>query len=139
MHYNQAHKDNEAEIEAIHKNDPSKRITMNHPLISKRRSINLHKVIRSKQSNPNYIPPKAHCYSEEVEQTQEGWDDMMKDNKKKAADKGTGKFDRKELKPGVTQYTRKSKTFTDGGCCLSPWTSLTTMNFFHLPLIQFWI
>jgi len=64
---NQAHKDNEAEIEAIHKNDPSKRITMNHPLISKRRSINLHKVIRSKQSNPNYIPPKAHGYSEEVE------------------------------------------------------------------------
>ena len=64
----QAHKDNEAEIEAIHKNDPSKRITMNHPLISKRRSINLHKVIRSKQSNiPNYIPPKAHGYSEEVE------------------------------------------------------------------------
>ena len=64
---NQAHKDNEAEIEAIHKNDPSKRITMNHPLISKRRSINLHKVIRSKQSNPNYNPPKAHGYSEEVE------------------------------------------------------------------------
>ena len=53
---------------------------------------------------------------EEVEQgVVEGWDDMMKDNKKKAADKGTGKFDRKELKPGVTQYTRKSKTFTDGG------------------------
>ena len=52
---------------------------------------------------------------EDIEQTDEGWDDMMKDNKKKAADKGTGKFDRKELKPGVTQYTRKSKTFTDGG------------------------
>jgi len=53
---------------------------------------------------------------EEVEQgVVEGWDDMMKDNKKKAADKGTGKFDRKELKPGVTQYTRKYKTFTDGG------------------------
>jgi len=112
----QAHKDNEAEIEAIHKNDPSKRITMNHPLISKRRSINLHKVIRSKQSNPNYIPPPAHGYNEEANhEVAEGWDDMMKDNKKKAADKGTGKFDRKELKPGVTQYTRKSKTFTDGG------------------------
>ncbi len=47
----QAHKDNEAKIAAIHKNDPSKRITMSHPLISKRRSINLHKIIRSKQSN----------------------------------------------------------------------------------------
>lgn len=29
--------------------------------------------------------------------------------------KGTGKFDKKEIKPGVTQYTRKSSTFTDGG------------------------
>ena len=26
---------------------------------------------------------------EDIEQTDEGWDDMMKDNKKKAADKGT--------------------------------------------------
>ena len=47
----QAHKDNEAKIAAIHKNDPTVRITKSHPLISKRRSINLHKVIRSKQSN----------------------------------------------------------------------------------------
>jgi hypothetical protein len=29
--------------------------------------------------------------------------------------KTTGKFDKKELKPGVTQYTRKASTFTDGG------------------------
>jgi len=29
--------------------------------------------------------------------------------------KTTDKFDKKELKPGVTQYTRKEKTFTDGG------------------------
>jgi hypothetical protein len=29
--------------------------------------------------------------------------------------KTTGKFDKKEIKPGVTQYTRKSNTFTDGG------------------------
>jgi hypothetical protein len=45
-------------------------------------------------------------------QLDEGWEDMMKavhDNK------GTGKFDKKEIKPGVTQYTRKSSTFTDGG------------------------
>lgn len=45
----------------------------------------------------------------------EGWDDMVAANKKQASEKGTGKFDKKELKPGVTQYTRKSKTFTDGG------------------------
>lgn len=70
----------------------------------------------SHQAAPNYIPPPAHGYNEEADQeVAEGWDDMMKDVKKKAADKGTGKFDRKELKPGVTQYTRKSKTFTDGG------------------------
>jgi len=30
-------------------------------------------------------------------------------------EKTTGKFDKKEVKPGVTQYTRKSNTFTDGG------------------------
>ena len=43
---------------------------------------------------------------------EEGWDDMVKDVESK---KGTGKFDKKEIKPGVTQYTRKSSTFTDGG------------------------
>jgi hypothetical protein len=48
---------------------------------------------------------------EEAEQTQEGWDDMMKSVN---ATKGTGKFDKKEVKPGVTQYTRKSSTFDDG-------------------------
>ena len=48
---------------------------------------------------------------EEAEQTQEGWDDMMKSVN---ANKGTGKFDKKEIKPGVTQYTRKSSTFDDG-------------------------
>ena len=46
---------------------------------------------------------------------EEGWEDMMKDVEKKAKEKGTGKFDKKELKPGVTQYTRKSSTFDDGG------------------------
>lgn len=46
------------------------------------------------------------------EQVEEGWDDMMKAAKEK---KGTGKFDKKEIKPGVTQYTRKSSTFDDGG------------------------
>ena len=212
----QAHKDNEAKIAAIHKNDPTVRITKSHPLISKRRSINLHKVIRSKQSNeeveldegsgpkekqktpfrningPEYkaaadkqrqqmakdkaaepgkkmldkkgmaegsfsgndkMAKAAHdsgdskaivrmrdakgTYSATMVRKQgekdhkeisrvydkkdvaEGWDDMLKANKERAvaADKakGTGKFDKKELSPGSTQYTRKSKTFTDGG------------------------
>jgi hypothetical protein len=46
------------------------------------------------------------------EKVEEGWDDMIKASKEK---KGTGKFDKKEIKPGVTQYTRKSSTFDDGG------------------------
>ena len=44
----------------------------------------------------------------------EGWEDMMKANKKAASEKGTGKFDKKQTSTG-TQYTRKSSTFTDGG------------------------
>lgn len=37
------------------------------------------------------------------------------DAKKRAEqEKGTGKFDKKEIKPGVTQYTRKSSTFDNG-------------------------
>jgi hypothetical protein len=51
---------------------------------------------------------------EEAEQTQEGWDDMMKSVKDQAAEKGTGKFDKKKTSTG-TQYTRKASTFTDGG------------------------
>lgn len=57
------------------------------------------------------VRDKYDKYDEEVEQTQEGWDDMMKSVN---ANKGTGKFDKKEVKPGVTQYTRKSSTFDDG-------------------------
>lgn len=43
---------------------------------------------------------------------QEGWDDMIKAAKDS---KGTDKFDKKELRPGVTQYTRKASTFSDDG------------------------
>ena len=42
----------------------------------------------------------------------ESWADMLKAVN---SNKGTGKFDKKEIKPGVTQYTRKSSTFDDGG------------------------
>lgn len=54
---------------------------------------------------------KSAIQKEEAETQQEGWDDMMKASKE---GKGTGKFDKKEIKPGVTQYTRKSSTFDDG-------------------------
>jgi hypothetical protein len=57
----------------------------------------------------------AKLKKENMSNLDEGWEDMMKDVEKKAKEKGTGKFDKKELKPGVTQYTRKSNTFTDGG------------------------
>ena len=55
---------------------------------------------------------KAMKPAKKDEQVEEGWDDMMKAAKEK---KGTGKFDKKEIKPGVTQYTRKSSTYDDGG------------------------
>jgi len=57
----------------------------------------------------------AKLKKENMSNLDEGWEDMMKDVEKKAKEKGTGKFDKKEIKPGVTQYTRKSDTFTDGG------------------------
>jgi hypothetical protein len=48
----------------------------------------------------------------------EGWEDMMKavdkEGKQKEKEKGTGKFDKKEVSTG-TVYTRKSSTFDDGG------------------------
>jgi hypothetical protein len=44
------------------------------------------------------------------EKVEEGFGDT-----KSEKEKTTGKFDKKEIKPGVTQYTRKSSTFTDGG------------------------
>lgn len=52
---------------------------------------------------------------EDTEQpVEEGWDDMLKDVKKRQAEGGTGKFDVKKTSTG-TQYTRKSSTFDDGG------------------------
>jgi hypothetical protein len=48
------------------------------------------------------------------EKVDEGWDDMVKAGEKRKNEKGTGKFDKKELSTG-TQYTRKSSTFDDGG------------------------
>lgn len=45
----------------------------------------------------------------------EGFPTVAGAREKAEKEKTTGKFDKKELKPGVTQYTRKSSTFDDGG------------------------
>lgn len=49
-----------------------------------------------------------------IKDLDEGWDDMVAAGKKRAAEKGTGKFDSKKTSTG-TVYTRKSSTFDDGG------------------------
>ena len=49
-----------------------------------------------------------------ISDLEEGWDDMIAANKKREAEKGTGKFDKKKTSTG-TVYTRKSSTFDDGG------------------------
>jgi len=55
---------------------------------------------------------------EEVEQTQEGWNDMMQASQARAEKektaKGTGKFNKQVVSTG-TVYTRKASTFDDGG------------------------
>ena len=55
---------------------------------------------------------------EEVEQTQEGWNDMMQASQTRAEKektaKGTGKFNKQVVSTG-TVYTRKASTFDDGG------------------------
>jgi hypothetical protein len=80
--------------------------------MSKMSKAELEKIAGTKHKG---LPKKVK--KEEVEESlegdlEEGWDDMVQAVNDK---KGTGKFDKKEIKPGVTQYTRKSNTFTDGG------------------------
>lgn len=77
---------------------------------------------RKKSSTGTVYTRKASTYDDggkdkdqkkaekKAKSTTEGFGDYKSDN-----EKGTGKFDKKEIKPGVTRYTRKSSTFTDGG------------------------
>jgi hypothetical protein len=58
------------------------------------------------------IRNKYDKYDEAVE---EGFPTVADAKARAEKEKTTGKFDKKEIKPGVTQYTRKSNTFTDGG------------------------
>lgn len=96
--------------------------------MSKMSKAELEKIAGTKHKG---LPKKVK--KEEVEESlegdlEEGWDDMVEEVESKKAkfptvadakaraekEKTTDKFDKKEIKPGVTQYTRKSSTFTDG-------------------------
>ena len=57
---------------------------------------------------------KAKMDEQEAE-LEEGFPTVADAKARAEKEKTTGKFDKKEIKPGVTQYTRKSATFTDGG------------------------
>jgi hypothetical protein len=70
---------------------------------------NQHKIDKNKNNKID-----AHDFKilrGEKPEVKEGWDDMIKAGKERAErerqERGTGKFDKKEVKPGVTQYTRK--------------------------------
>lgn len=75
------------------------------------------KAVADKKAGPK---KGVNPFAKKDESVEEGWDDMKKDAADRAAksgvtaDKGTGKFDKKQTTTG-TVYTRKSNTFTDGG------------------------
>jgi hypothetical protein len=76
---------------------------------------NQHKIDKNKNNKID-----AHDFKilrGEKPEVKEGWDDMIKAGKERAErerqERGTGKFDKKEVKPGVTQYTRKPTTYAD--------------------------
>ena len=52
---------------------------------------------------------------EKLKNVEEGFPTVADAKARAEKGKTTGKFDKKEIKPGVTQYTRKSSTFSDGG------------------------
>jgi len=76
----------------------------------------------SKKSKPDFLdldkdgnrtePMKKAAKDAKVK---EGFPTVADAKARAEKEKTTGKFDKKEVKPGVTQYTRKSNTFTDGG------------------------
>jgi hypothetical protein len=54
-------------------------------------------------------------FAKKDEKVKEGFPTVADAKARADKEKTTGKFDKKELKPGVTQYTRKSSTYDDGG------------------------
>jgi len=70
---------------------------------------NQHKIDKNKNNKID-----AHDFKilrGEKPEVKEGWDDMLKAGKERAErerqEMGTGKFDKREVKPGVVQYTKK--------------------------------
>ena len=54
-------------------------------------------------------------FAKKDENVKEGFPTVADAKARADKEKTTGKFDKKELKPGVTQYTRKASTYDDGG------------------------
>jgi hypothetical protein len=61
------------------------------------------------------VPKKKAIAKAKSDDMKEGFPTVADAKARAEKEKTTGKFDKKEIKPGVTQYTRKSNTFTDGG------------------------
>ena len=70
------------------------------------------KAVADKKAGPK---KGVNPFAEKDESVKEGFPTVAKATADAEKKKTTGKFDKKEIKPGVTQYTRKSSTFTDGG------------------------
>jgi hypothetical protein len=58
---------------------------------------------------------KAAKDAKKEKKVKEGFPTVDDAKKRHEQEKGTGKFDKKEVGDGRTQYTRKASTFTDGG------------------------
>ncbi len=79
-------------------------------------SESIRRAFQQKLTEAKEQAKKAKTKMDEKEQELEEGFPTVADAKARAdKEKTTGKFDKKEIKPGVTQYTRKSNTFTDGG------------------------
>ena len=80
------------------------------------------KTIEAKKAKPDFLDMDKDGNKKEPmkkavadKKMKEGFPTVASAKADAEKNKTTGKFDKKELKPGVTQYTRKSNTFTDGG------------------------
>ena len=87
------------------------------------------KIVDETSAKKMVKPMKKKEVEESLEgDLEEGWDEMVEEVEEKKSkfptvadakaraekEQTTGKFDKKEMEPGVTRYTKKSSTFTDG-------------------------
>ena len=84
----------------------------NSDMYSESQKVAIRNMLTEAKKTMKKLTAAQAAKAKKEEKVKESWDDMLKAVKEP---KGTGKFDKKELKPGVTQYTRKSSTFSDGG------------------------